>query len=265
MNLATMVVLGFLAGFQDPLPGDEQAEAAVEEFRLAIGRPDAGEDDRVLAIRTLGKVVHPKTLAVLVPILTREPATYRIAAALVLANFGRLEETPDALVKAYRDPANQPQSMRAVRIRILQSLGKLKSISAVGLVNAAILDRDAWIARAAASAAGQIRDISSIDPLIRRLQLLESWEGVRHVPGDDPVPDRVRENPDGKPRDGKGAGDRRGEGGSDGADGKRRTERNLLRPSVDAALESVTGERFSSHEEWARWWNEARKDFRVPR
>jgi len=256
MTVAGMILLGSLAVLQDPLPGDEQAEAAIEEFRQAVGRRDAGEDDRVLAIRTLGKVVHPKTLAALAPILTREQAPYRIAAALVLAGFGRLDETPGVLVKAYRDPLNQPPAMRAVRIRILQTLGRLKSTSALGLVNAAILDRDAWIARAAAMAAAQIRDVSSIDPLIRRLQLLEGWEGVRQVAGDDPVADRVREKPDNKHREGKGAADR--------PDGQRRTERHLLRPSVDAALESVTGERFSSHEEWARWWNEARKDFRIP-
>jgi len=259
MTVTAFALLGFLAALQDHQPDDEQADAAIEEFRRATGRPDAGEDDRVLAIRTLGKVVHPKTLTVLIPILTREPAPYRIAAAIVLAGFGSLEDTPGALVKAYRDPLNQPPSMRAVRIRILQSLGKLKSRSALGLINPAILDRDAWIARAAAAAAGQIRDVSSIDPLIRRLQLLESWEGVRPVPGEDPVAERVKESADSKRRDGKGT-DRRGEGG---ADGKRRTEKQLLGPSVDAALISITGERFSSHEEWARWWNEARKDFKV--
>lgn len=255
------VLLGVLLGaFQDPAPPgptDGEAEAAVEAFKTAFSRPEATEDDRVLAIRTLGQTVHPVTFAVLAPLMTERSASapIRIAAALVLADFRAVDEAPGALVKAYRDPANANPAMRAVRIRILQTLGALEEVSAAGLINAAILDRDPWIARAAARAAGKIRHVSSIDPLIRRLSLLESKEGNRPVSGEDPVPDPTKGKSDPRPKGNDKYGD----------EGAQRTERHVVQASVQDALVSITRQRQSCAENWAKWWAQARRDFKVPK
>jgi len=255
------VLLGvLLVGFQDPAtpgPTDTEAEAAVEAFKAAIGRPEATEDDRVLAIRTLGQTVHPLTFAVIAPLMTERTATaaIRITAALVLADFRAVEETAAALMKAYRDPTNANLAMRAVRIRILQTLGALEAVSAAGVINAAILDRDPWIARAAARAAGKTRHISSIDPLIRRLSLLESKEGNRPVSGEDPVPDPTKGKSDPRPKGGEKYGD----------EGEKRTERHVVQASVQDALVSITRQRQSCAENWAKWWAQARRDFKVPK
>src|SRR5688572_24317022 len=186
-----------LAGQETPIPGSPEAEAetAIAEFKRNFYRPGTTEDELVLAVRTLGQTVHAKTLAVLIPLVQEDrnpnstrPVSTRIAAALVLAGFGKVEGTAEALIKSY---ANSLRAVsRPVRIQIIQTLGELKSVEAASLLMQAILDKDPWIARAAVKAAGRIRGISFIDPLIRRLQYVESRDGGK--PASD-VPDPARD------------------------------------------------------------------------
>ena len=182
---------------------------------------------------------------------TDGPVATRIAAALVLNGFGKIEGTPQALIKAYQNTDRRLVS-RPIRIRIIQTLGELGADPAAGLINSAILDRDPWIARAAAKSAGRIRGISSIDPLIRRLQFIESKEGEKPVSGG------------GAPDPGKGSrapGDPTSDGG---IDSQRKTERQVLQSQLHEALHAITRQRQSCADAWSKWWTQNRKDFRVP-
>lgn len=251
-----VIVWGVAAFVQEPaIPGSAEAEAdaAIATFKQTFLRPGTTEDELVLSVRTLGQTVHPKTLAVIAPLMNEGPVSTRIAAALVLTGFGKIEGTPQALIKAYQN-TDKRLSSRAVRIRILQTLGELGADAAAGLINAAILDRDPWIARAAAKAAGKIRGISSIDPLIRRLYYLESKEGERPVSGESPVPDSSK-----GPR---APGDPTGDSG---VEGHRKSERQVLQSPIHEALTAITRQRQSCAENWAKWWAQARRDFRVPK
>ena len=258
MTVWGWVLWGALALAQDsPPPGSAEADAdaAVAAFKQSFTRPGATEDELVLAVRTLGRTVHAKTLPVLA-VLMSEPQTVaiRIAAALVLTGFEKIDGTAAALIKAYQG-TEKKLAFRAVRIRIIETLGELRADTAAGLVNAGILDRDPWIARAAAKASGRIRGIASIDPLIRRLQFLESKDGERPAPGGSPVPDPGKE--------GRGPVDPKGGGG--GGDGQQKSERQVLQGPIHEALTSITRQSFSCADSWAKWWAQARRDFKVPR
>lgn len=243
-----VIVWGLVAFAQDPVPGSPEAEAdaAIAEFKQNY-RPGSTEDELVLAVRKLGQTVHPKTLAVLVPLMMegRGPVSTRIVAALVLSGFGKVDGTTQALIKAYQNTETK-QSVRPVRIQIIQTLGELKADDAAGLINAAILDRDPWIARAAAKAAGKLRGIASIDPLIRRLQVLESRDGEKPA-ADDGVPDPSK--------DGRSPGD---------VDRHKKSERQVLQSPIHEALNAITRQRHTCAETWAKWWAAARKDYKVP-
>jgi hypothetical protein len=241
-----VIVWGLFALAQEgPLPGSAEAEAdaAIAEFKREFNRPNATEDERVLAVRTLGKAAHAKTLAVLSPLIYERsgaPNCIRIAAALVLSNFGKVDGTVDALKKAYM--GNGKPGSRPVRIQVIQTIGELKAEDAAGFINTAIMDRDPWIARAAAKAAGRLRGSASIDPLIRRLQYLESRDGDK--PASD-VPDPTRDPGDALER-------------------HKKSERQVLEAPIHQALTSITRKTHSCAKEWAVWWAQNRKDFKVP-
>ena len=115
---------------QAPVPGSAEAEAdpAIAEFKRNFTRPGATEDEQVLAVRTLGKTAHVKTLAVLADLMREAPGvSIRIASALVLGNFVKVEGTVEVLKKAY--VANHKPASRPVRIQIIQTLGDPASFS----------------------------------------------------------------------------------------------------------------------------------------
>jgi hypothetical protein len=232
---------------QDPVPGSAEAEAdaAIAAFKQAYSRAST-EDEQVLAVRNLGATVHPKTLAILSPLMAEgRPISTRIAAAMVLADFGKVDGAPLVLIKAYQN-ADRRAASRPVRIRIIQSLGELKADEAAGLINAAILDRDPWIARAAAKAAGGLRTAFAIDPLIKRLYLLESKDGEKPTSGNGSgVPDPSSKKP--------------GE-----VEGHHQTERQVLQGPIHEALHSITKQRQTCADTWAKWWAQNRKDYKVP-
>jgi hypothetical protein len=247
-----MIVWGVALFAQDaPLPGSAEAEAdaAIAEFKRNFYRPGSTEDELVIAVRTLGQTVHPKTLAVLVPLIYEDrgpvstgPVATRIAAALVLANFGKIEGTPEALIKAYG--FNTKAASRPVRIQIIQTLGDLKAECASSLIQAVIFDKDPWVARAAIKAAGRVRGMFAIDPLIRRLVVLDSRDGGRPA-SEAPDPSK--------------AGDP-----SDSIDRHRKSERQVLSGAIHESLHSITRLNHDCGATWAKWWAQARKDFKVP-
>lgn len=243
------ILWGMAAAGQDPVPGsaEAEAEAAIAAFKQAYFRAGATEDEQVLAVRTLGATVHSRTLAVLAPLLMAEsfPVSTRIAAAMVLADFGKVDGAPQALIKAYQ-VADRRAASRPVRIRIIQSLGELKDHVAAGLINSAILDKDPWIARAAAKAAAGLRGASAIDPLIKRLHLLESKDGEKPTSsGGSGVPDPSKRTP----------GD---------VEQHHKTERQVLQGPIHEALHSITKQRQTCADTWAKWWASNRKDYKVP-
>jgi hypothetical protein len=239
-----VIIWGLLAGVQDPpVPGSAEAEAdaAIATFKRSFYRPNSTEDELVLAVRTLGETAHAKTLAVLAPIITdtKVPVSSRIAAALVLSKFGKVDGAPQALIKAYQSTGRHA-SLRPVRIQIILSMGELKAEAGASLVNLAMFDNDPWIARAAVKSAGKIRGAWSIDPLIKRLQVLESRDGEKSA-----------EVPDPSKRE-------------DGIDRHQKTERQVLQAPIHDALNSITRQRHTCAETWAKWWAQNRKDYKVP-
>ena len=249
MNAWGLVFWGFALVAQDPqvpVTTEADADAAIAEFKRNYYRPGSTEDELVLAVRTLGETVHAKTLAVLVPLIydgRGGPVATRIAAALVLTNFGKIDGTPEALIRAYAI-TDAKQVNRPVRIQIIQTLGELKAESAMGLINAAIFDRDPWVARAGAKAAGRVRGMYSIPYLIRRLQSVESKEG------DKPASDVPDPSKSGDPKE--------------SMERHRKSEKQVLWGPIQEALHDITRLRHDCAKSWADWWA-AQKEYKVPK
>ena len=53
--------------------------------------------------------------------------------------------------------------------------------------------------------------------------------------------------------------------GEDAGKSMGKTEREILRDPVMAALKSITRQNFGTHSEWSRWWVNSRRRFEVPK
>jgi len=250
-----------LPAFAQAKKADLDAEEAVKRFVREMNAADAGEDDRLTAIRRVAKTRHPRVVEALAPYLTAGDARQRIAVARALAGFDRVPGTVKALADGYTNEVNQGDGTRGVRIEMLRAFGALKAKEAAPLVNKAIEEKFIWIAKAGIDAAAKIRHKTSIEPLLRQLYRIEGKEGnkvvdMKEVEGnwiDDtlgtaaqpfsmsPTFAEANEKPMGK------------------------TEREILRDPVLAALKSITRQNFGTHAEWNRWWVNNRRTFEVPR
>lgn len=240
---------------------DREAEEAVARFAREMNAADAAQDDRVAAIRIVGKVKHKRVLEALTPYLTADTVPQRIATVRALGCFDKVPGTLKALTDAYVNEANRTEQALAVRISLVKVFGAMKAAPAVELVNRAIEDQSLWLVKAGCDAAAKIRHKSSVEPLLRQLYRIEGKEGnkvvdMKEVEGnwiDDtlgtaaqpfsmsPTFAEANEKPMGK------------------------TEREILRDPVLAALKSITRQNFGTHAEWNRWWVNNRRTFEVPR
>ncbi len=240
---------------------DREAEEAVARFAREMNAADAAQDDRVAAIRIVGKVKHKRVLEALTPYLTADTVPQRIATVRALGCFDKVPGTLKALTDAYVNEANRTEQALAVRISLVKVFGAMKAAPAVELVNRAIEDQSLWLVKAGCDAAAKIRHKSSVEPLLRQLYRIEGNEGNKMVDEKDPLADPL-EDLKGMQKDVKGRARKYGEPAAVPSD---QTEREILRAPLVGALKSITRQGWATYGEWWRWWINARRRFEVPR
>ncbi len=233
--------------------GGNGAAEAVGRFHREYSRATS-DDGRIAAVSALAVTRHRIVAAALAPLLVRAPIPVRIVAARELGRFSGIEGAGGPLLGALVDPRNSGANARGVRIEILRSLGALRVREALPAVDRLIEDKDVWTAKAAVDAAGKIRGRSSIDALLRALRRVEGPQGDRGLgldvyEGDLPatsilgiVEAETRGEPEDRPK----------------------TERELLREPILAALASIAKVSYPGLREWESWWRVRRSRFTVP-
>ncbi len=223
-------------------PDDKAAEEALEAFKGAV--KSNSEADRCGAVAELAKVQHAKTLSRLVPFLTSDGTTVRIATAKGLAAFAdHRKQAVTALLKALGGPNAKEYD---VQVAILDSIGKLGEASALPVLHRLFDEKESKVAKAAVGAAAAIGGSASIEPLIEQLKKLEkvlkadtSGAVGFTTPNGYTVP-----------------------AGAEEQNRKRATD---LKPAVDKALQDLTKERHGTSQDWAAWWAKAKAAFKAPK
>lgn len=232
-----MVALVILWTAALPAQDDKAVEEALERFKVAYR--SASEAERAAAVADLAKVPHPKTLALLTPLLTADGTTVRVAAARGLGGFAALRKAAvPALTGALQPNSKEPD----VQAALLEALGRLEDESALPMVHKYVEDRDVKVAKAALLAAGQIRSASSIPILIEQVKRLERFARIKEGSID--------------------AGNVGGYNIPSGEDQNKKRAEELL-PVTLKALQNLTCQKFVSSKEWQVWWSENRATFRV--
>ena len=236
MISALLVSMAALLGPQE----DKEAVEAISKFKKEMNNPSTPA--RAAAVSELGRVHHQKTLLAILPWLTNDGGEVRKAAAAALAGFVDFKKVAlPALVSAIQP--NQKDAM--VVESIFQSIGKLGDETTLPTVHRYCDDKDPKVAKAALTAAGQIRKLQSIDYIIDLMKRLEKY-----------LPDPSSGN--------AGVG---GVGGVNipggGGDDPNLARAREVIPACIATLKVITKENWPSSKEWQLWWLKKKGSFNL--
>jgi HEAT repeat protein len=141
--------------------------------------------------------------------------------------------------------------MAQVRIMALRGLGELKVRAAAADIDRLVEDKEIWVAKAAIDAAGKIRVRTSVQPLIAALRRIEGPSGANALP----VNPLEAEFPEVTVKNILK---------EEVLEQKPKTERELLKEPILAALKSITQQAHVAARDWEAWWAKSKATFQVP-
>jgi HEAT repeat protein len=230
---------------------DAALKQALKRFNDDYYRAGAKLDEKIAAVVELAKFRSPLAAKALASLLTRDALQVRLVAARELAKFQGVDGADGALLGALRSKANGGQKMTQVRIMALRGLGELKTKDAAADVDRLVEDKEIWVAKAAVDAAGKIRVRTSVAPLIAALRRIEGPSGMNALPSNPLEAELSESNLQGILKE-------------EVLQTKPKTERELLKDPIRAALKSITQQDFAAVKEWEAWWAKSKATFQVP-
>jgi len=235
--LKSMAILGLVAAL---LPSawagdDKEAEEALKKFNKAMANPSPAS--RASAVADLARTPFDKGALALGNLLGSETDSVRIAAAEGLGNFKDYKKiaTP-MLLAGLNSNAKEPKVLEA----IFRGLGKLDDDSALSTIHHYFDEKDAVVANAAILSAAEIRNVSSMDPLIA---LMKKYEKIEEQ----------------TKKGGGGYGVNVPYGGDDP---KGKLAKDVL-PTIVKGLQKIANEKWATPKEWEIWWNKNKATFKV--
>jgi len=236
--LKSMSILGLVVAL---LPSawagdDKEAEEALQKFKKAMANPSPAA--RAAAATDLARTPFEKAALALGNVLGSEVETVKIAAAEGLGNFKDYKKiaTP-MLLSSLNVNVKEPKVMEA----IFKGLGKLDDDAALSTIHRYFDEKDEVIAIAAIMSAADIRNASSMDPLIA---LMKKYEKI---------------DEQAKKSGGGGYGVNVPNGG---ADPKIKLAKDVL-PAIIKGLQKIANEKWATTKEWEIWWNKNKATFKV--
>jgi HEAT repeat protein len=234
----TLATLGLLLAGLLTASAQDTNEEALQKFKKGMANPSAPA--RAAACADLARTPFDKAALALGNLLGGEAEAVRIAAAEGLGNFKDFKKIATPLLLAGLNAnAKEPKVMEA----IFKGLGKLDDEAALSTIHNYFDDKDKDVAKAAILSAGEIRAVSSMDPLIALMKKYEKLEEQAKKSG--------------------GGG---GYGGinvpNGGADPKLQLAKDVL-PTIIKGLQMIAQEKWATTKEWEIWWNKNKATFKI--
>ena len=154
---------------QAPAAADaaKAADDAFEKFKKDF---KGNEDDRIAAIKELGKTNHAKVISKLSPIMAAGTPKLKVAVGAALGEFTKLKpQAAAALLSGIA--ANVAE--KGVAWALMDALANLEEPSSVAGLSAYFDHKDHELALHAVSAAGKLGSLSAMDALIKTLEKAE--------------------------------------------------------------------------------------------
>jgi HEAT repeat protein len=234
----TLATFGFLLAGLLSATAQDTNEEALQKFKKGMANPSAPA--RAAACADLARTPFDKAALALGNLLGGEAEAVRIAAAEGLGNFKDFKKIATPLLLAGLNAnAKEPKVLEA----IFKGLGKLDDEAALSTIHNYFDDKDKDVAKAAILSAGEIRAVSSMDPLIALMKKYEKLEEQAKKSG--------------------GGG---GYGGinvpNGGADPKLQLAKDVL-PTIIKGLQMIAQEKWATTKEWEIWWNKNKATFKI--
>ncbi|HVR85083.1 MAG TPA: HEAT repeat domain-containing protein [Planctomycetota bacterium] len=240
LSTAALFVALAAASVQNATADDKAAEDALEIFKTAIKAQ--GESDRIDAVKILAATVHLKTLGRLAAVVSSSDGErVRIAAIKAMALFEPFKkQVVTHLNGAFQAAAKEPR----IQVAVLQALGSIGDPSALACIHHAFDDKEGTVCRAAVVAAADLKNLSSIDPLIALLTKTEKTF---------------------KANSGGAITKQMPVGGQSVNSAQSPDFMTNLKDTIDAAnksLQTITAQEITKAAEWQTWWNKNRATFK---
>lgn len=214
---------------------DKAADEALDRFKANYASPSA--PSRAVAVSELCRTPHEKTFARVAPLLTTEAKEVREAAARGLGNFTDYKKAAVPVLVAALGPNDKEPT---VQVAIFDGLGKLDDPSALPAIHKYFGDKDGKVASAALLAAGAIRSVGSIEPILDEMKDVEKLANQKAGGGGAPgvnIP-----------------------GG--GADPQKARAKEVLKATLKA-MQLISKEKWTSAQEWQIWWSRKKATFKI--
>lgn len=254
-----IALLAALGAWQDPAADDEQARERIARFYKAKAAA-RGDEALVEALEELGAVRHPRILKELREHLKGQPDAVKVAAARLLGGYAGDKAAADALAlvlpieaaRATRDDAGIDGG-HEVAEAIAQALARVGVRESAPKLHSLFESPNFTLARAGVEAAAELRNLDSVEPLIRLLIEVEQGKQmaeaprtntVRPPPGSTPGMSRLpgRSNSDPPPAD-------------DRVSREALARHAALAVGLQKALQRITREETDrTGKEWSAWW-----------
>ena len=210
---------------------DKEASEAIERFNAAYKNPSP--EARATAVAELGKTPHEKTMKKIIPFLTADDKKVRMAAAKALAGYADYKKQVTPFLIA---ALGQNQKEIDVLKELYLALGKVGDDSALGPIHRTFEEKDANVVKAGLAAAGEFRNVTSIDLIVELMKKLQKWQ--------------------------KSGGDTAGTALPGGDDARKKLAEAVL-PDTIKAMQAITKEKWSTAEEWGIWWTKRKGTYKI--
>src|SRR5436190_12160263 len=119
LALPAVTPFGGAHGKQD----DKAFQDAFKKFQDDFSRANAGEDEKIDAVRAFAQLKSERVVKTLAPSLTRGPLKVRMAVAREFGGFTTVAGVPEVLVGALKTYETAGKRTNGIRILALRSLG----------------------------------------------------------------------------------------------------------------------------------------------
>jgi hypothetical protein len=237
--MAAIVLLLALA-----LTDDKEASEALSKFNAAFKSKEV--DARVAAVAELAKTPHEKVYTKLGSLLLTDAREIRIAAA---KGLGGAEDHKKKVTSYFLNGFLANAGDLSVEAAIIESMETLQAGLGRQALESYFKSPDVATAKTAIETAGELRKKDYIGLLIELDKYLET-EAKKYLSA----------GPKAKGFVGKGLP---GDQGTT-VDSEAPKRQKALSPVIDKVLGALTGQKFSTPQEWDDWWRKNASTFKLP-